>query len=127
MKGHGAKLPRKRQQAIAALIECLTMKEAAKSVGVGEATIFRWMQERDFQKAFKEAKRRVVDQANARLQRASMEAVNTLRRIMNDPKKPPSSRVTAARIILDMSLKSVELEEVESRVEELERKLEAQK
>ena len=36
MIGHGAKLPRKRQQAIAALIEAPTIKEAAGIVGIGE-------------------------------------------------------------------------------------------
>jgi hypothetical protein len=49
MIGHGAKLSRKRQQAIAALIEAPTIREAAGIVGIGEATLFRWLQDANFQ------------------------------------------------------------------------------
>jgi hypothetical protein len=42
---------------------------------------------------------------------------------MNDSTKPPGPRVTAARTILDMAVRVVELEDLESRVEEIERKL----
>jgi hypothetical protein len=56
----------------------------------------------------------------AHLQRVSGEAVDTLRTIMNDDQKPASARVTAARVILDMSIKAVELEDLEVRIAALE-------
>jgi DNA-binding MurR/RpiR family transcriptional regulator len=123
MKGHRAKLPRKQHQAIAALIKHQTTKEAAEDVGIGEATLFRWMQDHDFQKAYREAKRRVMDHAITQLQQVSSEAVLTLQAIMNDTEKPPSPRVTAARTILDMAVKAVELEDLTARIEALEKKV----
>jgi DNA-binding MurR/RpiR family transcriptional regulator len=123
MRGHGAKLPRKKQQTIAALIEHPTIKKAAEAAGIGEATLFRWMQDKAFQRAYRQAKRQVVQQAITKLQRSSGEAVEVLRKIMNDSTKPPGPRVTAARTILDMAVRVVELEDLESRVEEIERKL----
>ncbi|MGW8182080.1 MAG: hypothetical protein ACWGQW_25405, partial [bacterium] len=66
------------------------------------------------------ARRRVVQHAISRLQKVSSEAVDTLREIMTDPDKPATSRVTAARTILEMAVKAVELEDLEVRIEELE-------
>jgi hypothetical protein len=120
MIGHGAKLPRKKQQAIAALIEATTIKEAAGVVGIGEATLFRWLQNTDFQSAYRDAKKRVVEQAIANVQRASGEAVETLKSIMIDDDMPASSRVACAKAILDTSVKAVELENLTARIEVLE-------
>ena len=116
MIGHGAKLPRKRQQAIAALIEAPTIREAAGIVGIGEATLFRWLQDIDFQSAYRDAKRRIVEQAIANIQRASGEAVQTLKSIMTDNSMPASSRVACAKAILDTAAKAVELENLTARI-----------
>lgn len=124
MKGHGAKFPRKQQQAIAALIQAPSIREAARAVGVSEATLFRWLQVPAFRATYREARRRVVEQAIARLQRASSEAVEVLRAIMTDPEKPSSARVTAARTVLDYALRAVELDNLAARIEALEGALE---
>jgi len=127
MKGHGAKFPRKRQEAIAALLEFPTVREAAEAVKIGEATLFRWMQDLDFQTGYREARRRVVDEAVTRLQRSAREASETLRTVMLDTQTPASVRVSAARAILDYATKAVEFEEVERRLEVLEDTLESMK
>jgi transposase-like protein len=113
-------LPGKKHQAIAALLTHRTVGEAAQAIGVGESTLFRWFQNQDFQRAYREAKAQVVQQAITKLQQTSGEAVETLQGIMNNQEAPPSTRVTAARIILEMSVKAVELEDLASRVEALE-------
>ena len=113
-------MPRKRQQAITALIEAPTIREAAGIVGIGEATLFRWMQDADFQSAYRDAKKRVVDQTIANVQRASGEAVQTLKSIMTDGNMPASSRVACARAILETAVKAVEFENLTSRIETLE-------
>jgi hypothetical protein len=43
---------------------------------------------------------------------------------MEDPAAPPSARVTAARAVLEMAQKGIELEEVSDRVAALERAFE---
>lgn len=120
MKGHGGKLPRKQPKAIAALMSCRTIKEAAEKTGVGEATIFRWLQDEDFQKAHRRVKKQLVEQAVSRIQHLTGEAVDTLRKIMLDAKKPPSTRVTAARVILETAIKALEVEDLEARIKTLE-------
>lgn len=123
MKGHGEKLSRKKEQAILALLTNQTIIEAAKAVGIGEVTLWRWMKEASFKQAYLEAKNRVVEQALARLQQASTEAVSTLQEVMKDLNSPASSRVTAAKTILELTVKVAELDALEARVQALETKL----
>ena len=120
MKGHGAKLPRKQGEAITALLLCDTLDKAAKQVGVAPSTLYRWLQEEEFNTAYREAKTACMSQVIGRLQQISSEAVETLRTIMIDQDKPTSSRVQAARTILETSIKAVELEELGERLDSLE-------
>ena len=123
MRVLGSKLRRKQQRAIAALIEAPTIKEAAKSADVGEATLFRWFQNNEFQRAYRDARRRIVDQAIVRIQQATGEAVDALREIVSDENMPASARVSSAKTILDMAVKAVELNDLMSRVEALEERV----
>lgn len=124
MKGHGEKLSRKQEQAIAALLNCPTVEQAAKAVGIGEVTLWRWLQLPDFQEKYREAKRQAVAQAVARLQQVTTQAVDTLEAIMIDTEAPASSRVTAAKTVLEMAIKGVELEDLSARIEALEKTIE---
>lgn len=119
-------LPTKRMEAIVALLHHRTVSEAAKTVGIGETTLYRWLREPDFQEAYREAKYDVVQQALSQLQQACGEAAGVLREIMKDPKVPPYTRVSAARTILETSIKAVEQDVLEARIEKLEQFIEDQ-
>ena len=120
MTGHGQKLSRKKEIAIAALIALPTIGDAAKSVGVGEKTLFRWLQLPDFQVAYRKARKEVVTQAVAQIQNGLSDAIKTLSEIMKDTGAPASARVTAARSMIDTAFKAVEIEDLESRLSDLE-------
>ena len=119
--GHGEKLSRKKDQAIVALITEPTMKAAADKIGITTPTLYKWLKLPEFRSAYMEAKREAVSVAITRLQQAATEAVETLRAVMNDPNKPASARVGAARSILEMAIKAIEIEDLEVRITELER------
>ena len=119
--GHGEKLSRKKDQAVMALITEPTMKAAADKIGITPRTLYKWLKMPEFRSAYMAAKREAVTVAVARLQQAAAEAVEALRSIMNDPKKPASARVSAARSILELAIKAIEIEDLEIRIEELER------
>lgn len=120
MKGHGEKLTRKQELAVAALLVQPTMAEAARVVGIGEVTLWRWMQQPEFQTRYRDARRQAVSQAIAQLQQVAGDAVKTLADVMNDADKPASSRVAAAKAVLEMAVKAIELEDLEARVAALE-------
>lgn len=111
----------KQEKAIAALLDKPTMKEAAQSVNVSEATLWRWLQEPEFQRAYRAARRQIVEHSISELQAATSEAVATLKRNLNCGNQ--SVEVRAAQIILDQSVNAVELVDLAERVEELEQLL----
>ena len=120
MKGHGEKLSRKQDTFISALLTTPTLADAAHTVGIGEVTAWRWLKEPTVQTAYREVRRAVVTQAIAQVQRATGEAVETLRAVMQDPEAPASAKVSAARTILETAVKAVELEDLEARIAALE-------
>jgi hypothetical protein len=113
-------LTAKQEKAVAALLSEPTMKSAAQLVKVSEITLIRWLREDAFRDAYQEARREATKQAIARLQQASSEAVDTLRDVMNSSSAQPGARVSAAKTVLELSLKAVEIEDLQTRVEQLE-------
>ena len=119
MAGTG-KITRKREHAISALLGAPTVQEAAQVAQVGERTLWRWLQEPEFQRAYMQARRQVVSQAVARLQQATGEAVEGLQEVLKNDDASSSAKVSAARTILELSFKALELEDLEARITELE-------
>ena len=125
MAGHGTKLGRKQEEAIAALLTQRSIEDAARACGLGARTLLRWLKLPEFNAAYREARRAAFSQSIARLQQATTAAVSTLLKVMVDPNTPASTRVRAADSVLDHSAKSIEIEDIEARVAELERATEA--
>ena len=109
--------------AITALLSDPGLTGAAKAAGVGKATLWRWLQQPAFQEAYRRARREAVEQARARLQQASGEAVEALRGVMNDEDAPHASRVSAAKTVLVMAMQATSEEEILRRVEAVEARL----
>src|SRR5215831_5264512 len=120
MKGHGEKLSRKQEALISALLTAPTLADAAQTAGIGEVTAWRWLKEPTFQTAYRDARRAVVQQAITQVQQATGEAVEVLRTVMHDPETPASVKVGAAKTILEIAVKAVELEDLEARITALE-------
>lgn len=120
-KGHGEKKSRRDQAAIIALLNEPTIKQAALKVGIGEATLWRWMQEPEFKEQFRLAKKQSLSQAVSKLQQSTGLAAETLLAICVDKEAPHASRVTASKTILEMGFKAVEIEELEARIDQLEK------
>jgi hypothetical protein len=120
----GTKLGRKKEAAILALLTSRTVEEAARVARVGTRTLYRWMKEREFDAAYREAKRAAFSQSTARLHQMSTAAVTTLGKVMIDPNTPPATKVRAADSVLKYTAKAIELEDLGARVSDLERALE---
>ena len=121
MAGHGAKLGRKQEEAIAALLSQRNIDEAARAAGVGARTLLCWMKLPEFDSAYRAARRLAFGQSIARLQQATTAAATTLLKVMVDPATPASTKVRAADSVLGHAAKAIEIEDIEARVTELER------
>ena len=121
------KRPSARQQrAIEALITEPTTRAAAKAAKVSEATIWRWLTDPIFSTAYKDARSQLLESTLTALQAKGQAAVEALADVMTNAVEYPSARVSAARTILEMTLKAREVLEVEERLREVEAKLAAQ-
>ncbi len=116
-EGGAAKLTRKAEQAIAALLEHPTIDEAARACGVSKRSLWRWLQREDFQARFRQAQRAVVDSAITRLQAATLRAVETLERNLNCGNFFAEN--AAAQAILTHSFKAIEMRELQDQINEI--------
>jgi len=112
---------RKKEKAIAALLTTDTIEQAANVAGIAESTLYRWLREPVFLEQYRKARKAAVDQAISTLQERANKAAKALIDIAEDQEMPPSTRVAAAREILQTSIKGVERDDFERRLEELER------
>jgi len=118
--GHGTKFGRNKEQAIAALLSNRNVEQAARAVGIGVTTLRRWMRNPQFKNEYLQARREGLAQATARLQQSSGPAASTLLKLMVDPAMPPAIRLRAADYVLKHSLKSLEDDDLETRLALLE-------
>jgi hypothetical protein len=117
------KLTNKMEMAMLALLQERTVADAALKVWVGEATLYRWLRDEDFQKNYRALKLNIVSHSVTRLQQASSLAVDALVEIVQDKDKPSGSRIMSARSILEYSNKGVEYESLQESIQELEKLL----
>jgi hypothetical protein len=126
MKAVGEKLTPKQERALVALLDCGEIKKAAEIAEVGEVTLWRWLQAPDFQTRYRAARRQLVETAIAQLQSDCTTAARVLREVAEDRQAPASSRVAAARAIIEQSVSAVHLTDLQERLEEVERLLQEQ-
>ena len=120
MRGHGTKLPRKQEAAIAALMTHHTVEAAAQAIGVSASTLRRWREIPEFKEAYWNSRRHAVSQTFARIQQNSGAAGTVLLKLMADSNTKASTRVQAARCILEFASQSLETEDLLRRIERLE-------
>lgn len=116
-----AKLARKKEEAIVALLSHRTVEDAARACNKRPRTLYRWLNEQDFRAAYQHARRVAYSQSIARLQQASSAAVSTLLKVMVDPAASASARVGAAKAVLDHTAKGIEIEDLEERLAAIEK------
>jgi hypothetical protein len=126
MKGHGTKFPRKMEAVIAALLTQKNQEEAARVAGIHVKTLKRWKRLPEFMKEFRRVRWEAVEQTYARLQQNSGAAASVLLKLMADPETPPSARIRAAMVVIDLSREALDLD-IETRVLALERVAEESK
>jgi hypothetical protein len=113
--------PQRMDRMILALLENSTLEKAAASLGISIATLWRWTQKEEFQEALLKARREAFSKSVARLQHGSSAAVATLLGVMADRTAPHACRVRAADSVLDRGQKAIEIEDLEFRLQRLER------
>lgn len=104
-----------------ALLSYPTIKEACFSSGISEATAWRWLSsDSKFREQYRLARRQVVEHVIVRIQTDAASAAKVLRDVADDREASASARVSAAKAIIELAVKAVEIGDVEARLEALE-------
>jgi hypothetical protein len=119
-KGHGTKPEAVREAAILALLSEKSIGAAAKSCGVNERTLRRWMTDDEtFQAELTEARRAIFQAGMHRVQALTAAAVETLEALMR-PKVPPAVRLGAARTVAELGTHQHDAETIMRKLDEIE-------
>ena len=116
-------LTARQARAVEALLREPTTKAAAKAAGVGEAPLWRWLNEPGFAATYRAARARLVEGTLTALQGAGVSAVELLCAVIKDADAPVSVRVSAAKIVLDAGFRAKQEIENDERLRDIERRL----
>lgn len=102
----------KKERVLAALMTHSTYKEAAEAAGITPRTLSSYLRDPEFRKAYKKASAETMDSATRQLQHSLTAAIDRLGRIVADDSETGAVQVSAAKTILDSSLKYTEFNDV---------------
>jgi hypothetical protein len=111
-RGHGDKLDRMQEQALAALLEKRTIAEAAAVVGVNEKTLREWLKDPGFAAAYRQTRRELLEASIGRIQAATGTAVDTLLAVAQDAEAKSADRLRAAGLLLEYAVRGAEVADV---------------
>jgi phage terminase small subunit len=115
-----------KQKRVAELLAAgFTRAEAAKRAGVGERTVYVWLNNESFQRYIRAEQARLRGELTSVLRRSVMKAVTVLEAALDSPDE--DRKILAARALLSAGarfLALVEMAELSDRVEKLERRFE---
>lgn len=112
-------------RAIGCLMTAGTLGEAAKSAGISERQLNRWMAEPQFMAAVEQAQRQALDVTLRRLTSLATAATGLIAKIISDPTVSAAVRLRAADSVLAHLLKWREVVRLEERLAALEAALKA--
>ena len=114
---------RNADQALLVTLACgATVESAAHNAGVSQATVYRRLQDPEFQKRVQQIRSDMVQRTAGMLTAASMEAVKTLLELQKTP-VPAAVRLGAARSVIELGTKLRETAEFEGRLAALEQQM----
>lgn len=109
------------ERALSALLTSKTKLDAAEKAGITDRTMRRYFENPEFCQRYREAFAGVVQDATRRAQQLLEPALSTLQTVMEDEEIPAQARITAAKSIIDYSLKLTEQADILEQLRELER------
>ncbi len=107
-------------QAVCALLVSRTIQAAAESCGISSRTLLNWLAEPKFQEKYRSAKNELLEGAVNQLRSAGFDAVHRLHKVVADTDAPLTAAVSAAARLLELLLKSVEIQDLAERLDRLE-------
>lgn len=112
-------LTRKQKEAIPHLICARSLEEGCRKARIAKATLYEWLKDGGFKSELERQREKVITDALERLKAGITRAVDGLLELSEDKEK--GIRLRACEKVLDFFLKTKEIEELEGRLEKIER------
>ncbi|OGW16731.1 MAG: hypothetical protein A3G93_08465 [Nitrospinae bacterium RIFCSPLOWO2_12_FULL_45_22] len=115
------KLTRNQLRAIPYLVSCKTIDEAAQKARVSRCHIYKWLEAPSFKEELQRQRDIVTREALEKLKASITKAIDTLVSLLISDNE--NIKLRASMSIVDYTLKSIELQDLEKRVSILEEQL----
>ena len=112
-------LTRKQVEAIPHLVGARSFEEGCRKARIGKTTLYQWLKDDAFKSELERHREEVIREALERLKTSVTRAVDGLIALSEDKEK--GVRLRAIEKILDLFFKTREQEEIEGRLEKIER------
>lgn len=114
-------LNQRQEKFLKALFETDTIEKACALAGINKNTGFKYMKDEAFIKEYRAIRRDMMQVVTSNLQQASDDAVKVLEDVMHDKENStPSARVQSAKTVLEMAYRSIDIDDIQERVEGIE-------
>lgn len=101
-----------KQRALQALLTCRNKREAAAAAGISERSLEYYLKDKEFQTAYRQAVGQIIESTARQAQQAMSPALSVLQAIMQDAEENSSSKIAAARAILEYGLRLSEFNDI---------------
>ena len=106
-----------------ALLDAPHIERACEMAVINKTTGYKYLKDQKFLEEYRKLRRDAMQQVTARLQKASEEAVEVLREVMSDKRSTPSSKVQAAKSVLEIAYRSIGIDEIQEELETIKNEL----
>lgn len=111
----------RQHKALAALLEAPSIRQAAQASGIPEKTLYNWLKTPVFDSVYREMRRDAVQQAVAVGQQAGAAMMRHLVKLATTAKSEAVQH-SAAKTVLEFSIRAVEIDDIVSRLDALEQR-----
>ena len=111
-------LTSRKLRAISCILENNSIEDAAKKAGVSRSTLYNWLNDSQFKTRLERERRAVFEEGLNALKTATSKAAKTLIELLNC--RDRNTRRLAAKEIINLAIKAVEIRELEERISALE-------
>ena len=111
----------RQQSALSIIAASPSVAQAARTSGIGQSTIYRWMEDDDFRGELTRLRRESAELARRELQGLMLRSVSVLADAMEDPDK--AVRLRAARYAMSFALRVGEIETLKREIRDLQEAL----
>lgn len=108
-----------KERALQALLTCPTKKAAAEQAGISPRTLRDYLADTEFQSEYKKAFQALVTEATRQAQQSLSPALSALKSIVEDEEESSSSRIAAARALLEYGLRLTEFNDILRELEDV--------